>query len=214
MTGQIVDLLNKNPELKKKTINFMRNCDFAIRGIEFVDAPPIPEEILNSMPFNDEIKKMFANSPSVAIKTVHAVRDAERTVVDTCYFDLLGQESMGTRKFFEMTVPILYALDNGTTLYYDEFGSYIHPALAKAIIELLKSSDNNKGASLILNTHSTSIMANAGLDRDEIIFIQKGLSEESIISPLNERAVRANESFEKRYREGLYGAVPVIRERA
>ena len=34
--------------------------------------------------------------------------------------DFWTQESNGTRKFFEMAVPIVSALDNGHTLYLDE----------------------------------------------------------------------------------------------
>jgi AAA15 family ATPase/GTPase len=129
-------------------------------------------------------------------------------------FDLMNQESMGTRKFFEMAVPIIHALDTGGTLYIDEFGAYLHPTLANAIIALFKSDENDKGASLILNSHNTSIMDQTCLSREDIYLIEKNLSEESIITSLSQKAVRESEAFEKRYRHGLYGGVPIIRDRS
>jgi hypothetical protein len=51
------------------------------------------------------------------------------------------------------------------------------------------------------------------LEREDIYLIEKNLSEESIITPLKQRAVRESEAFEKRYRNGLYGGVPIIRDR-
>jgi AAA15 family ATPase/GTPase len=96
----------------------------------------------------------------------------------------------------------------------DEFGAFLHPVLSSAIISLFKSDENKAKAKLILNTHNALIMTQVGLAREEIILVEKSLSEESIIIPLIRKSVRESEAFEKRYREGFYGAVPIIRKRA
>ncbi|MCL2529429.1 MAG: ATP-binding protein [Coriobacteriia bacterium] len=210
--GVVIDHLKKDPQLKERALALMQNCDFNIRGIE-LESVPITEEMLSFLPIPDEAKGALLREEATRIKTVHAVRDSEQTVVGTAYFDLISQESMGTRKFFEVIVPIADALHKGGAVYLDEFGAFLHPALADAIVALFISEDNKTGARLILNTHSTSILGHEGLSREDIAFVEKGLDEESIIVPILDKSVRKEEAFEKRYREGLYGAVPIIRER-
>jgi AAA15 family ATPase/GTPase len=212
LQGLAVDLLKAYPDLKERTINLLRKGDLSIRDIE-IEEVPVPEDIIAGLPFNDEMKQSILNSAATAIKTAHVIRDQERNVVGTRKFDLMNQESVGTRKFFEMAVPIVHTLDTGGTLYIDEFGAYLHPTLANAIIALFKSDANDQGASLILNSHNTSIMDQTCIEREDILLVEKNLSEESIITPLSQKAVRESESFEKRYRNGLYGGVPIIRER-
>jgi AAA15 family ATPase/GTPase len=205
-----IDILKKNPSLKDKTIRLLRNCDFSIQDFAIEDVP-VSEEMLKGIPLPEEIKKDIMQSGGTTIRTSHVIRNSDRKVVGTKQFDLATQESMGTKKFFEMAVPIVDALERGKTLYIDEFGAYLHPVLADAIIKLFKSDDNKNGAKLILNTHNTSIMAS--LDREDIVIVEKNMDEESVIMPLVSKTVRANESFEKRYRQGLYGGAPIIRER-
>jgi hypothetical protein len=206
-----INLLRLNPFLKEKTMKLLRNSDFSIQDFIIEDVP-IPDEIITTLPFNDEIKQNMKNFGGTTVRTSHVVRDNDRKVIGTTQFDLVGQESMGTRKFFEMAAPIIHVLDTGGTIYIDEFGAYLHPILANTIIELFKSEENN-GASLILNSHNTSIMDQTCLVRDDILLVEKNLSEESIITPLSKKAIRESEAFEKRYRKGLYGGVPIIRER-
>ena len=45
-----------------------------------------------------------------------------------------------------MAVPIVNALDNGRALYLDEYSTYLHPNLAKALISLFKRDENKTGA--------------------------------------------------------------------
>jgi AAA15 family ATPase/GTPase len=212
LQGFAVELLRQNPALKEKTIQLLRNCDFSIQDIAIEDVP-IPDEVIAGLPFTEEMKQSIRKSLGTAIRAAHVIRNDDRKVIGARQFDLMSQESMGTRKFFEMAVPIADALEYGKTLYIDEFGAYLHPTLANAIIKLFKSESNKKNARLILNSHNTSIMSQTCLAREDIVFVEKNLSEESVIVPLFEKSVRPDESFEKRYREGLYGGIPIIRVR-
>lgn len=182
-----IELFKQNANLQKMTLDLMKKCDFHIRGF-------IVDEIV--------------------VNTSHAVRDDERTVIGERQFDFMSQESMGTKKFFELAVPITDALERGNTVYIDEFGAFLNPLLSNAIVELFKSKNNESGATLVLNTHNTSIMSEAELSRDDIVFVEKTLGEESRINTLSSKSVRENEAFEKRYRSGFYGATPIIKDRA
>jgi len=209
----VVDILRDNPRLKEKTIALMRRCDFAIRDIELIDVP-ITEEMVSFLPLPDSIKREFIAGGATAITTTHIVRDAELTAVGSAKFDFDSQESMGTKKFLETAAPIVDALEQGKTVYIDEFGAFLHPTLSKTIVSLFKSNENQSGAQLILNTHNTALMSQADLAREEIVFVEKNLSEESVITPSYKKSIRKEEAFAKRYLDGLYGAVPLIRERA
>jgi AAA15 family ATPase/GTPase len=170
---------------------------------------PFPRSIFDRFPvtFPPEVKRAIQKNGSTSFKTVHAIRDDERTVIGYRDFDFWSQESMGTQKFFEVAVPIIDAIDNGKTIFIDEFGTYIHPTLANAILGLF---DKDKGgnAYLILTTHSTTMLRD--LARDEIVLVEKNHAEESLITPLSSLGVRDGEAFEKRYLSGLYGGIPII----
>jgi AAA15 family ATPase/GTPase len=211
--GLAIELLRRDPSLKERTIKLLRNSDFSIRDIIIEDIP-VSEEMLAGLMLPDEIRQSIIQGGGTTVRTAHIVRDADRKAVGSKQFDLIGQESMGTKAFFEVAVPIVDALEYGKTLYIDEFGAYFHPMLADMIIGLFKSESNTESASLVLNTHSTSIMANGRLNREDIILVEKNLNEESVITPLTDKSVRQDENYEKRYRQGLYGGVPIIRERA
>ncbi|GBR74409.1 putative ATPases [Candidatus Termititenax aidoneus] len=184
------ELFKKKPELKNQIIKLLNDADFSIRDFSF-----------------DETKGLN-NQITVQTTTTHAVRDNERTVIGQQKLDF-AQESMGTKKFFEIAAPIIEALDKGSTIYLDEFGAYLHPQLAAAVVEMFKSENINKSrAKLIINTHVPAILDK--LAREDIVLVEKNLAEESVIIPLTDKSVRKDESFEKRYRQGIYGGVPIM----
>jgi hypothetical protein len=109
-------------------------------------------------------------------------------------------------------VPVIDTINKGMVLYIDEFGAHIHPDISRHILRMFADSTINRlGAQLIINTHDTSLMAqDEVLNRDNIIFVEKNMSEESVVRPLAQKSVRNDEQYEKRYRQGLYGAKPYL----
>lgn len=204
--------MRANSELKEAVAKLLQEADLWIRrfDIENVD---VPQAVIDGLPFNDDVKKKILASKGMAaaVKTAHAVRDANHKIVNEQLFDLIAQESTGTQRFFELAAPIVYTLENGMSMYIDEFETYLHPDLSRFVVSLFASKANTKGAQLIINTHDTSLMAKNGpLKRENIVFAEKNYAEESVVTALADKSVRANESFEKRYREGLYGAKPQL----
>ena len=208
---QFVEMLKRNEDLRARILKLLKNCDFAIRDIA-IGETKFPEEILNAFPLPVEVKQALATNGGTTFSTLHAVRDDELSIVGMGAMDFWTQESNGTRKFFEMAVPIVSALDNGHTLYLDEYGTYLHPNLAKALVSLFKSDENKTGARLILNTQGTPLMGDMA-ERDDIVFVEKDMAEESRVTPLKDRGARTTEPLESRYLRGLYGAVPRVRDR-
>jgi hypothetical protein len=201
--------LRSNPKLVSPALELLKQGDFWIRSFNLADIQ-VPNEIITQLPFNNDFKKKLLASPIAGVKTVHAVRDKDQKIISEQEFDLKIHESSGTQKFFELLAPLIDTLKNGKILYIDEFGSHLHPDICRLIVSLFKSPvSNKKHAQLVINTHDASLMYEL-LEREDIIFVEKNYAEESVITPLSDKSVRADESFEKRYRQGLYGAKPQI----
>ena len=210
MAGVAIDLLNKNPELFDETVKMLKMSDFSIRNIDIQNVP-VPEVVLSQLPIPEVEKNKIRSNGATQIITNHAMRDGNNKVINNVGFGF-AEESTGTKKFFTVAVPIIYAIKNGKTLYIDEFGSYLHPTLASSLIQLYQKHNENVAAKLIINTHSTVLMDGDDLlKREDIVLVQKNMAEESIIIPLNSKSVRKDEPLEKRYRQGIYGAVPTVR---
>lgn len=101
---------------------------------------------------------------------------------------------------------VIDVLENGKTIFIDEFGTYIHPMLTHAIVSLFGDS-NSDDAYMVLMTYGTTMLRE--LVRDEVVLVEKNHGEESFITPLVDLGVRDGETFEKCYLAGLYGGVPI-----
>lgn len=202
--------MRANPELKSTVAKLLKDADLWVRGFDILNVN-VPQVILDSFPFKDDIREkiLAGGRQATAIKTIHAVRDNKHKIVGEQSFDLTAGESTGTQRFFELAAPLLHTLQNGMVLYIDEFETYMHPDLCRFIVSMFNSKTNTKNAQLIINTHDTSLMSKDGLlKRENIVFVEKNFAEESVITHMTDKSVRTDESFEKRYREGQYGAKP------
>lgn len=205
-----IQQLKENTQLQAAVLELMNNADLSIRRFKLEEIILL-QKAIDHLPLNTDFKKYISTAESVyTIKTIHAVRDRNQKIVSEETFDLSNQESSGTQKFFELAAPILNTLADGKVLYIDEFGAFLHSDLSQFIVTLFTSHNPNH-AQLIINTHDTSLMTQDGpLAREDILFVEKNAADETIITPLAKKSARSNESFEKRYREGLYGAKPKI----
>ena len=71
---------------------------------------------------------------------------------------------------------------------------------------------NPNGAQLVFNTHDTSILGTGLLRRDQVWFLEKDQGGVSHIYSLLEFSPRKDESLEKGYLKGRYGAIPFLGE--
>ena len=208
-----VEMLKQDAGLREKTVELMQRCDIAIRDIR-LEAKPLASSFVDTWPvtLSEEVKQQLVKQGTTEFKTVHALRDDELTVTGMQELDFWYHESAGTRKFFEVAVPIISAIENGQAIFIDEFSSYIHPGLAKAILGLFRNQAKIRdNARLVFVTHDTSMMSGELL-REEIILVEKTLGEETRLKPLVVAGARKDEPFEKRYLSGYYGALPFIRD--
>lgn len=125
-------------------------------------------------------------------------------------------ESRGTRVWIDSIFPALYALCHGELLIIDELDSSLHPTLLREFIHYFQDEDiNTQGAQLIFTTHDLTLLGNhptEALDRNEVWFVEKQQSISELIA-LSEYSPRDNHNIEKRYLQGVFGAVPITSSR-
>ena len=124
----------------------------------------------------------------------------------------LGQESVGTQRFFSRIGMWLAALESGSVLVVDEIESSMHPLLTRHLIEMVQDAAiNTNHAQLIFTTHDTGLLDLTLLRRDQIWFAEKNeKTMQTDIYALTEFSPRKGENISKGYLQGRYGAIPFI----
>ena len=130
----------------------------------------------------------------------------------------LEEESDGTLKMFALYPALQDTLENGGVLFVDELNARLHPLLVRSfLITFLNPEINSKHAKLVFTTHDSWQLSNNLLRRDEIWFTEKDDSGVSALYSLADFVdedgikIRKDESYEKNYLLGKYGAIPTLK---
>ena len=121
----------------------------------------------------------------------------------------LGLESAGTLKMFALYPELQEVLEKGSVFFIDELNARLHPLLVRNfLLTFLNPEINTNHAQLVFTTHDTWQLSNQLLRRDEIWFVEK---DERGVSTLYSLADFVDESYEKNYLIGKYGAIPTLK---
>ncbi len=144
------------------------------------------------------------------VSTVHQLVD--NSGISKQYTLLLGQESIGTQRFFSRIGLWMEAIDCGAVLVVDEIEASMHPLLTRHLIEMIQDQTINQNhAQLIFTTHDTGLLDLKLLRRDQIWFAEKDeKSMQTDIYALTEFSPRKEENIARGYLQGRYGAIPFI----
>ena len=144
------------------------------------------------------------------ISTVHQLTDDSGEKKQ--YTLLLGQESVGTQRFFSRIGLWMDALNSGAVLVVDEIEASMHPLLTRHLIEMIQDQTTNQNhAQLIFTTHDTGLLDLKLLRRDQIWFAEKDeKTMQTDIYALTEFFPRKEENIARGYLQGRYGAIPFI----
>ena len=144
------------------------------------------------------------------ISTVHQLTDDNGK--QKKFTLLLGQESVGTQRFFSRIGMWIEAMNSGSVLVVDEIEASMHPLLTRHLIEMIQDQAINKNhAQLIFTTHDTGLLDLKLLRRDQIWFAEKDEKNmQTDIYALTEFSPRKDENIARGYLQGRYGAIPYI----
>ena len=203
--GYTAELLKEDEEEKQKVLDFLKKADFGIEDC-FIEKIKIPKfarkkmKIMGAKDVPDEIDTLFLT---------HNKYDFKGNKIGTEKFNL-GDESMGTQRFFDMIGPIIDTLEGGKILFIDEFDNSLHPYLTKLIINLFEK-NNPENAQLVVVTHDTTLLSNKELNKEQFWFTEKDKFGAGNLFSLSEFKFQKNDiEFSKKYLEGRFGAIPFI----
>lgn len=163
--------------------------------------------------FNVEVMKGDDDDEEhIKIDAIHRTSDGGTAFIP------LREESDGTLKMFALYPVLQDTLENGGTLFIDELNARLHPLLVRSIIiTFLNPEINKNNAQLVFTTHDSWQLSNNLLRRDEIWFTEKDTNGVSTLYSLADfvdedgTKIRKDESYEKNYLLGKYGAIPTLK---
>ena len=182
-----IDAIRKGGEGKQRILKEMMLADLGICNVELSGTKEKP-----------------------IISTVHQLTDDSGEKKQ--YTLLLGQESVGTQRFFSRIGLWMDALNSGAVLVVDEIEASMHPLLTRHLIEMIQDQTTNQNhAQLIFTTHDTGLLDLKLLRRDQIWFAEKDeKTMQTDIYALTEFSPRKEENIARGYLQGRYGAIPFI----
>ena len=187
----------ENKDIQQKVVEYFASFDEHIKDFR-----------IEKVPHDGETKE-----DTFKISALHKMIDSDAMAEIP-----LGLESAGTLKMFALYPELQEVLEKGSVFFIDELNARLHPLLVRNfLLTFLNPEVNKNHAQLVFTTHDTWQLSNQLLRRDEIWFVEK---DERGVSTLYSLAdfvdedgsrIRKDESYEKNYLIGKYGAIPTLK---
>lgn len=209
-------MLANDNNLKKYLLDFVHKADFNITGLKAEKQnSPIPQAIKDSVIKEGNYSRDVAETimSQLTLETIktdfeHTVRNArgvERYVLPN------SLQSEGTRRTFGIEAAVYEALKSEKVLTIDEIESSLHPDLVEFIIQQFLQTHNR--SQMLVTSHYDPLLNTVDdlMRKDSVWFTEKGEDGGSHIYSLVEfKGLNKISSFQKSYRNGVFGALPNI----
>ena len=208
LTAKLVESTHK----KDRILNMLRYADLGVTDLHR-ELPPteVTERVrramrvLNDLDDDDEIEEELRLEGIVLLTHSAAVGEARIAPQD---------ESLGTQVWLGLIGPLLEVLESGAVLLVDELDGSLHPRLVQRFVGLFQDPRTNPHcAQLIFNSHDTNILGDSDrrtIGRDQIWFAEKDMNGATTLYSATNFAPRRDDSIQRRYLQGRYGAVPSL----
>ena len=207
----------KVDDFRKFLVRLMQTADVGITDIKWVPIPPhsriaemakyyLSEKALET----DGVKFFRTRGNFVAV----IVRNRRPEFFELRFFHgrvpMRGvQESDGTIRMLEYSVFLYSLFTEEQTWVVDEIDRCLHPFLTRFVATEALSHPGCK-SQIIMTTHDVTILTQDIWRTDEVWFTEKRPDGSTDLYSLYQFKPRFDVDLEKRYREGRWGAVPVI----
>ena len=176
--------MTEDATLKSYLLDFIHKADFNITGV-----------------------KTEAETAKTTFE--HTVKNKRGTEVYTLPNTL---QSDGTTRTFGIEAAIYEAIKKEAFLHIDEIESSLHPELVEFILQKFLSSSNR--SQLLVTTHYDPLLNTVGdlMRSDSVWFTEKDESGATNVYSLADfKGLSRISSFQKAYRNGVFGALPNIK---
>jgi uncharacterized protein len=192
----------KSP-IYERIIEFIQNADIGVTGAQVIDKSA-SDPLFFERPTFDELLHLVARDPHEP-SLQHRAKGGLSVPLPW------ESESAGTQRLFGLAGLWLRILKNGQTVCVDELETSLHPLMARELLRLFFSAEENpKGAQILFTTHNPLLLDPTLLRRDQVWFTDKGNDGEAHLYPLTDYQPRKGESLVRGYMSGRYGAVPFV----
>ncbi|EEA85427.1 AAA family ATPase [Peptacetobacter hiranonis] len=201
------NMINKNPEFKKKVVTAFNNLGIDIKDIKTESFNiPLHDELVENIPadIKEIIKSSMGEEKTLSLKKV---------LFDYGIFSVdIDRESTGIKRLFEVLCPLIDIIENDRVLLWDEIEMGLHSSILDTLIKIFLNEKDSK-AQLIFTTHDISLLNLDNLRRDQIWFTELDKEERKtdLYSLFDFKNIRKTDNISKNYIEGRYGAIPFIK---
>ena len=209
-------MCNTNPENINLVIQFLAAADIDIYNVKIktrkleeaieIDSSNRKESESNLRDILDRVSTTYLVEKELKVYSVITLRkmnDSENLVEFS-----IRDESDGTQRLFSIIGPCLDALTKGKIIIIDELSRSFHPSLSMLIANTFNQKANDNSAQLLFTTHDTTLLDKTIFRRDQIWFTEKNDNRATELYPLIDFKPCKNESLQKGYLQGRYGAIP------
>ena len=208
--------MEKDSELKKYILDFIHRADFNITDVfSEKETRPLPgifrASIAEDKSLPAMVKEKILSENSIERQKTdfqHTVRNSRGVETYTLPNSL---QSAGTRRTFGIEAAIYDALKNECALPVDEIESSLHPELVEFIIQRFLMEKNR--SQLIVTSHYDPLLNTVDdlIRKDMVWFTEKEEDGHTKLYSLTDfRGLGRISSFQKSYRNGVFGALPNI----
>jgi predicted ATPase len=192
--------------IAKRLASFLQTIDVPMAEIQFETASAAPVDIEQ---FKTDIRGLFDGSTKQAKATfMHA------TELGSAGFEL-AEESKGTQNligFWSLWDAFNQQKETiVSVLVFDELDASLHPNIVASLIRQRQEQEHTR--QLIFTTHDTHLMDTKLLRRDQIWLTERDANGATQLYSIHDIAGRESEDIEKRYYEGRYRGLPILRKR-
>lgn len=205
--------IRKDNDLKKFTLDFIKEADFNIADILFKDeVQQVPDHIMKKLddyPLPYEEKEKIRKEKVVHVDKTLFDHEVIRNGVKEIYSLPRELQSRGTLRYYGLSAPFYQAIAGNAFLPIDEIGSALHPLL---VIHFLKEFlTRSRQSQLLFTTHNLSLlMEKEILRKDAIWFTEKGDDGSTSLYSMADFNIRKELSYYNAYKLGKFGAIPNV----
>ncbi|WP_131107934.1 ATP-binding protein [Pseudomonas sp. Sample_10] len=215
-TGVLVVEQTSMRELSTASIRFLQRVSNHTNDLrDFLGALDIP---VSAIELNSDDANLAQDSRNLTLKEFVAA--ARKSKVTLTHFSALGEatfdiseESCGTKNLIGFWLPwfMMNQAGGSGVLCVDELNSSLHPEIVADLIG--KHLDSGLDTQLIFTTHDTHLMNEKILRRDQFWITERDVNGATCLFSVHDFEGRESEDVEKRYFEGRYRGLPLIRQR-
>ena len=197
-------LAEKHPVFADNIAQFLQEIDVPITQIEF-EKMPLSADLINAA----KQKMLVGKSPQL---TTMRTKLTHKTALGEADFEL-EEESEGTKNLIGFWLPWTLLMGTEyraqTVMGIDEINNSLHPNIVIALLhQHMQRTDISQ---LIFTTHDTHLMDAKLLRRDQFWLTERDANGATQLRSIHDFVGRESEDIEKRYYEGRYRALPIVR---